>query len=79
MVCMAFTASNILDHNIRITVICGVICMIPTVIRLIRAFMIPLFLYFLIIFLEFLHAFGLAININTKEGYYTRSPTRYPQ
>ena len=54
----------------RVTVICGIICFIPFVIRQTGAFTIPIFLNVLIIASAFLHAFGLAVNIYVLGGSY---------
>ena len=67
---MAFLSPDILDHNVRVTVICGIICFIPFVIRQTGAFTIPVFLNVLIIASAFLHAFGLAVNIYVLGGSY---------
>ena len=67
---MAFLSPDILDHNVRVTVICGIICFIPFVIRQTGAFTIPVFLNVLIMASAFLHAFGLAVNIYVLGGSY---------
>ena len=67
---MAFLSPDILDHNVRVTFICGIICFIPFVIRQTGAFTIPVFLNVLIIASAFLHAFGLAVNIYVLGGSY---------
>ena len=70
IIAMAFLSPDILDHNVRVTVICGIICFIPFVIRQTGAFTIPIFLNVLIIASAFLHAFGLAVNIYVLGGSY---------
>ena len=70
IIAMAFLSPDILDHNVRVTVICGIICFIPFVIRQTGAFTIPAFLNVLIIASAFLHAFGLAVNIYVLGGSY---------
>ena len=70
IIAMAFLSPDILDHNVRVTVICGIICFIPFVIRQTGAFTIPVFLNVLIIASAFLHAFGLAVNIYVLGGSY---------
>ncbi len=70
IIAMAFFSPDILDHNVRVTVICGIICFIPFVIRQTGAFTIPVFLNVLIIASAFLHAFGLAVNIYVLGGSY---------
>ena len=70
IIAMAFLSPDILDHNIRVTVICGIICFIPFVIRQTGAFTIPVFLNVLILASAFLHAFGLAVNIYVLGGSY---------
>ena len=70
IIAMAFLSPDILDHNVRVTVICGIICFIPFVIRQTGAFTIPVFLNVLILASAFLHAFGLAVNIYVLGGSY---------
>lgn len=70
IIAMAFLSPDILDHNVRVTVICGIICFIPFVIRQTGVFTIPVFLNVLIIASVFLHAFGLAVNIYVLGGAY---------
>ena len=70
VISMAFLSPDILEHNIRITVICGIICFIPFVIRCTGAFTVPLFLNVLILASAFFHAFGLAVNIYALGGFY---------
>lgn len=70
IVVMAFASPDIIDHNVRITVICGIICFVPFVIRQTGAFTIPAFLNVLILASAFFHAFGLAVNIYVLGGSY---------
>ncbi len=70
LISMAFLSPEILEHNVRITIICGLICFIPFIIRCTGAFTIPLFLNVLIVVSAFFHAFGLAINIYAMGGFY---------
>lgn len=70
LIAMAFLSPDILEHNVRITVICGIICFIPFIIRCTGAFTIPVFLNVLILLSAFLHAFGLAVNIYVLGGHY---------
>lgn len=70
IVAMAFLSPDILDHNVRVTVVCGIICFIPFIIRQTGAFTIPVFLNVFIIASAFLHAFGLAVNIYVLGGSY---------
>ena len=46
LISMAFLSPEILEHNVRITIICGLICFIPFIIRCTGAFTIPLYTMF---------------------------------
>lgn len=70
LILMAFLSPDILEHNVRITVICGIICFIPFIIRCTGAFSVPVFLNVLILLSAFFHAFGLAVNIYVLGGHY---------